>query len=144
MKRNYAFIQFETIEQATKAKDTTNGGKLDQSVLTVEYVANRRDRGGGGGRYHRGGGYRGGDRDRRYHHRDRFDDRDRYDDRRRHGGRGRDMDYRRGGGGRRGDSPPPYRRRDRSRSRSPPRRYRDRYVNLKSPYLMVGFHSYLL
>eukprot|EP00934_Nitzschia_sp_Nitz4_P002772 Nitzschia sp. Nitz4//scaffold250_size28497//8023//9538//NITZ4_008124-RA/size28497-augustus-gene-0.0-mRNA-1//1//CDS//3329544213//2762//frame0 len=75
MKRNYAFVQFRTIEQATKAKDATNGGKLDDSVLTVEYVARQRDggdrrprrddyrgggdrRGGGGGNYRRGGGDR--------------------------------------------------------------------------------------
>ena len=66
MKRNYAFVQFETIDQAIAAKDATNGGKLDQvgagvdfellsnsltfecrnpqlpqSELTVEYVARR-------------------------------------------------------------------------------------------------------
>jgi arginine/serine-rich splicing factor 4/5/6 len=121
MKRNYAFVQFRTIEEATRAKEVTNGGKLDQSVLTVEYVARRRDRDGGGGG--------GGDRRRR-------DDR-RRDDRRRSGGGGggppppRDRDY-----GRRDDryyddrrSPPReryYRGRSRSRSRSPPRHYRSR------------------
>ncbi|KAL7581471.1 hypothetical protein ACA910_022045 [Epithemia clementina (nom. ined.)] len=98
MKRNYAFIQFKTIDEATKAKETINGGKLDQSVLTVEYVARprmdelrgRRDgprMGGGGGiegRRRMGGG-RGGDR---------------YDDRRRSDGP--PPSYRGGGGG-----PPP-------------------------------------
>jgi len=43
MKKNYAFVQFATVDQAKRAKDATNGGKLDQSVITVEYVA-RRDR----------------------------------------------------------------------------------------------------
>lgn len=83
MKRNYAFVQFKTIEEATKAKETINGGKLDQSVLTVEYVARqrmdelrgRRDgRSGGGGADARrrppGGGRGGGDR---------YDDRRRLD-----------------------------------------------------------------
>lgn len=42
MKRNYAFVQFKTIDEATKAKEKINGGKLDQSVLTVEYVARPR------------------------------------------------------------------------------------------------------
>lgn len=62
MKRNYAFVQFSKLEDAIKAKDATNGGKLDQNVITVEYVANRkreenlrrddrrRDFGGRGGR----------------------------------------------------------------------------------------------
>lgn len=45
MKRNFAFVQFKNIAQATKAKEATNGGKLDQSVLTVEYVAQRHRRG---------------------------------------------------------------------------------------------------
>ena len=121
MKRNYAFVQFTNTEQAKAAKEATNGGKLDQSIITVEYVARRmgdkprgggRDRG-GRGRYddRRGGAYphdyrRGGS-----HHRD-----DRYDDRRRDD---RFYDDRRGGGYR-----DDYRRRDyddrrRSRSRSP-------------------------
>jgi len=110
MKRNYAFVQFKTIEEAIRAKDATNGGKLDQSEITVEFVARRRfdDRGGRGGRDEYrprggprrdeyrprgGGGYRG----------------DRYDD-----------DYRRGGY--RDDR----RRRSRSRSRSPGYRRRSR------------------
>jgi len=58
MKRNYAFVQFKSIEQATKAKEQVNGGKLDQSVLTVEYVA-QGDRSGSGGGFNRH------DRDRR-------------------------------------------------------------------------------
>jgi arginine/serine-rich splicing factor 4/5/6 len=71
MKRNYAFVQFRNIEEATRAKEVTNGGKLDQSVLTVEYVArqrrdgdrgpDRRGRDGDRGQ-DRGGGDRGGDR----------------------------------------------------------------------------------
>lgn len=36
MKRNYAFVQFTSIDDATKAKNATNGGKLDQNVITVE------------------------------------------------------------------------------------------------------------
>ena len=63
MKRNYAFVQYMTTEEAVKAKEATNGGKLDQSVITVEYVARRMGeggdrRGGGGGRdrARRGGG----------------------------------------------------------------------------------------
>ena len=77
IKRNYAFVQFKTIDEATKAKEMINGGKLDQSVLTVEYVARprmdepRRGRMGDGidGRRRMGGG-RGGDR---------YDDRRRFD-----------------------------------------------------------------
>lgn len=56
LKRNYAFVQYASIAEATRAKEATNGGKLDQSVLTVEYVARQRDnesshprRGGGSG-----------------------------------------------------------------------------------------------
>lgn len=41
MKRNYAFVQFANVEQAKAAKEATNGGKLDQSAITVEYVARR-------------------------------------------------------------------------------------------------------
>lgn len=83
MKRNYAFVQFTSIEDATKAKNATNGGKLDQNVITVEYVAQKRgnddrrrgdrDRRGGRGDYR---GRRGYDKDRDY-------DRD-YDRRRRY------------------------------------------------------------
>merc|ERR1740117_2803498 len=117
MKRNYAFVQFRTIDEATKAKDATNGGRLEQSVLTVEYVARQRpdDNGGrrGGSRYRddrRGGNrnrddrrdrgappdHRGGDRGDRGGDRDYHDGRgggDRYNDDR---GRGRD-DFRGGG-----------------------------------------------
>ena len=56
MKRNYAFVQFKTVEEAIRAKEATNGGKLDQSEITVEFVARRMgerrdDRRGGGRRY---------------------------------------------------------------------------------------------
>jgi RNA recognition motif-containing protein len=54
MKRNYAFVQFETVEQATAAKEATDGGKLDQSKITVEYVARKMDN------RPRGDSYRGG------------------------------------------------------------------------------------
>mmetsp|Transcript_14384 Transcript_14384/g.30546 ORF Transcript_14384/g.30546 Transcript_14384/m.30546 type:complete len:437 (+) Transcript_14384:228-1538(+) len=145
MKRNYAFVQFATIDEATQAKNSTNGGRLEQSVLTVEYVARQRNRnddgggrrgGGGGGRHRRddrGGGGRYRDdryRDERRGRRDDFRTGDRggggsadNDDR----GRGRDdfrggrdrSPYRGGSPGRGGD----YRRRSsRSRSRSPPPR----------------------
>mmetsp|Transcript_34524 Transcript_34524/g.39340 ORF Transcript_34524/g.39340 Transcript_34524/m.39340 type:complete len:360 (-) Transcript_34524:154-1233(-) len=134
MKRNYAFVQFRTIEQATQAKEEVNGGKLDQSVLTVEYVAQQRgegDRRGGG----RGGG---GDRD-RDRDRGRFNDRRRdrrHDDRRRSPPRGgdryddRDYDRRR--------SPPRYRRSSRSRSRSPPR-HRSRSPPRRDDHDRFGF-----
>merc|ERR1711966_115118 len=99
MKRNYAFVQFKTVDEAIRAKEATNGGKLDQGEITVEYVARRMgDRARDDG-YRRPpsrrddcrprGGYRG----------------DRYDD-----------DYRRGGY--RDDRR--RRSRSRSRSRSPP------------------------
>jgi arginine/serine-rich splicing factor 4/5/6 len=136
MKRNYAFVQFKNVDEATKAKEATNGGQLEQSVLTVEYVARQRNRnddsGGGGrrGRYNRrddrGGRYRDDRyRDDRRGRRDDFRGGDRgssmdYDDRGRRddfrGGRDRSP-YRGGSPGRGGD----YRRRSRSRSRSPPR-----------------------
>merc|ERR1712038_1238391 len=41
MKKNYAFVQYTTVEDATRAREATDGGKLDQSVITVEFVANR-------------------------------------------------------------------------------------------------------
>jgi len=132
MKRNYAFVQFKTVEESIRAKDATNGGKLDQSEITVEFVARRmgeaRQGGFSGGRgdgrrYRdddRGGGSRGGYRGGRDYDDRRRDDyrprgggyRDRYDDHR---------DDRRGGGG-------GYdrRRRSRSRSRSPGYRKRSR------------------
>mmetsp|Transcript_15817 Transcript_15817/g.19283 ORF Transcript_15817/g.19283 Transcript_15817/m.19283 type:complete len:176 (-) Transcript_15817:182-709(-) len=130
MKKNYAFVQFTKVEDATRAKDQTNGGRLDQSVITVEYVAQRHDkreyrdrRGGRGGRNSpaRGGRFRS-----RSPPRDRYDYRDRgYD--RRGGGRDRSPaprdrydDYRRGGGGRSRSRSPVYNR-YRSRSRSPGR-----------------------
>ncbi|KAL3810170.1 hypothetical protein ACHAXA_007057 [Cyclostephanos tholiformis] len=67
MKRNYAFVQFKSIEDAIRARDATNGGKLDQSEITVEFVARTNpppgDRGGnGGGRDDRRGGSGGGRR----------------------------------------------------------------------------------
>lgn len=111
MKRNYAFVQFQNIEHAIRARDEVNGGKLDQSVLTVEFVAQQRGegdrRGGGGGRDRRGGDRRRDNRDRLDDYRRRSPPRDRYHD---------DRDSRR-------RSPPPRYRggRSRSRSRSPPR-----------------------
>lgn len=104
MKRNYAFVQFSSVEESKRAKEATNGGKLDQSVITVEYVARKmgdrdhRDTGRRGDRDYDSGPRRephGGpprdsrgprrDNDRDYYRgRDRYDDyprgRDRYDD----------------------------------------------------------------
>ena len=122
MKRNYAFVQFRTIAQATKAKEATNGGKLDQSVLTVEYVARQRiyDSGRDSGRGSRdrdrgdrrgGGGYGGR--------------RDRYDDRR--GG----SSFGGGGGGSAGRGPPAYNDRGSSRGRGGDR-YDERYDGYRS------------
>jgi len=141
MKRNYAFVQFKTIDEATKAKDATNGGRLEQNVLTVEFVARERNRNssndGGGrrgrhnrrdndrGRYRddrhrddRRGGYRGGDRGGMDHRGSDRDHHDRYND-----DRGRRDDFRRDRSPYRGGSPGRggYRGRSRSRSRSPPR-----------------------
>lgn len=85
MKRNYAFVQFRNIDEATRAKDATHGGRLEQSVLTVEYVARQRNHNDDNG------GRRGGNR---------------YRDDRRDGSRYRDDRYRddrRGTGGSRGD-----------------------------------------
>lgn len=59
MKRNYAFVQFKSIDEAIRARDATNGGKLDQSEITVEFVARTAGLGGVGG--DRGGGGRGRD-----------------------------------------------------------------------------------
>lgn len=125
MKRNYAFVQFRNIDEATRAKDATNGGRLEQNVLTVEFVARERNRnndagrrggryrrddrdGGGGGGRNRddryrddrrgigGGGYRGGDRGGSMDYRgDRGGDRDNYDGR---GGGDRHNDDRGRGG----------------------------------------------
>ncbi|CAJ1957304.1 unnamed protein product [Cylindrotheca closterium] len=132
MKRNYAFVQFRSVDDATKAKETTDGGKLDQSVLTVEFVARRRQDDSGRRRRRdggpRGGDRRGGGRDYRGGPSDRYDrgygdryDRDRHDrgyggDRYDARGRGRDRSP---PGGYRGASPAGYARRSRSRSRSP-------------------------
>ena len=141
MKRNYAFVQFRTVEEASRAKDATNGGKLDQSEITVEFVARRmgesgRDRGRefslslclfcflSQGTSHltcipfvfisvmKGrDDYRGG----RGGYRG-----DRYDERRDRGGRRDEYRGGGGGGGYRGDRyDRDYRRRSRSRSRSP-------------------------
>ena len=128
MKRNYAFVQFRSVEEATRAKDEVNGGKLDQSVLTVEFVAQQRgnDRRGRRpyDRYERS-------YDRQYDRQ--YDRGDRSRDRRGPPGDFRRDRYDRYDDGRR-RSPPRYRR-SRSRSRSPPRhrsrspRGRDYYDN---------------
>lgn len=123
MKRNYAFVQFRTVEEATRAKETTNGGTVNQRVLTVEFVARRRRDGDGRRRRRDDRGPRGGDRRGNFRN-----DRDRYDDRGRRDDFRRGRDYRGSSpGGYRGGSPGGYGRRSRSRSRSPPsRRYDDR------------------
>jgi len=43
VKKNFAFIQYEAIADATKARDDMNGKQIDGHEITVEYVA--RDRG---------------------------------------------------------------------------------------------------
>lgn len=140
MKRNYAFVQFKTIDEAIRAKDATNGGKLDQSEITVEFVARRMGEGGGerrggGRRYEERGGYRAGGRGGRDEYRPRRDEYrprggggyrgDRYDDEyRRGGGGGYRDDRRRGGRSRSRSRSPGYRRRSRSRSPGYDREYR--------------------
>jgi len=123
MKKNYAFVQFTDVPSATRAKEATNQGKLDQSVLTVEYVApqdNRSDR----GRMDRG------DRDRDDRRRDdsftgrREPDRD--SPRGGVGGRGDGADSGRGGGGYRNSRDDEYRRRDDTRGRDRDDEYRRR------------------
>ena len=119
MKKNYAFVQFTDVASATRAKEATNQGKLDQSTITVEYTApeGRRDRERGGDR----------DRDRDDRRRDnnfsgrRGPDRDRGSPRGM-GGRGGDgVDS--GRGGYRGGREDEYRRRDDSNFRDRDRRY---------------------
>merc|ERR1711966_291975 len=74
MKRNYAFVQFKTVEEAIRAKESTNGGKLDQSEITVEYVARRMgDRARDDG-YRRPPSRRDDDRPRGGYRGDRYDD----------------------------------------------------------------------
>lgn len=79
IKRNYAFVQFSTVEEATEARIALNGKLVDDREITVEYVARdqNRDRSrsprrrsrspprryGGGGRGGRDS-YRGGRRER--------------------------------------------------------------------------------
>ena len=164
MKRNYAFVQFRTIDEATRALNATNGGKLDQNVLNVEYVARqrgdpdrrrRRDEPPPRGGDRRGprppdrmrgpprGGPSGGYGDR--HDRDRDRDRDRYYDEgppaRGGGGPPPRDDYRPRGGGRdrspgRAGSPMGYRPRDNYRAVSPAGGYgrRSRSRSRSPPY----------
>ena len=129
MKKNYAFVQFTKVEDATRAKDETNGGRLDQSVITVEFVAQRqdkrrdyrdrdsRDRGYGSRRSPPRNGRR------EYYRRDRSRSPPR-------GGGDRHDDYRRGGRDRSPARPDDYRRGGgRSRSRSPIYRYNNRSLS---------------
>jgi arginine/serine-rich splicing factor 4/5/6 len=39
IRRNYAFVQFDTVEEATEARLGLNGKTVDDRELTVEYVA---------------------------------------------------------------------------------------------------------
>mmetsp|Transcript_46637 Transcript_46637/g.141306 ORF Transcript_46637/g.141306 Transcript_46637/m.141306 type:complete len:384 (-) Transcript_46637:255-1406(-) len=155
MKRNYAFVQFTNIEDAKRAKEATNGGKLDQSVITVEFVARRmgdadrrRERGDRDRQRDRAPAYgRGSDNGRGYGRRDDYDDRrggnrgrdDRYDDYRgRDRSPGRDRWGYRGRGRSRSRSRSPGGYRHRSRSPSPSYRkhrddYRDRDGRGRSP-----------
>eukprot|EP00270_Netrium_digitus_P011094 TRINITY_DN3508_c0_g1_i2.p1 TRINITY_DN3508_c0_g1~~TRINITY_DN3508_c0_g1_i2.p1 ORF type:complete len:185 (+),score=6.64 TRINITY_DN3508_c0_g1_i2:157-711(+) len=59
IRKNFAFVQYETQEQATKALEATNGSQVDGRYITVEYAAREdSDANGGGyrdespGRYH--------------------------------------------------------------------------------------------
>jgi len=143
MKKNYAFVQFANVDQSKRAKDATNGGKLDQSVITVEYVA-RRDREDGANtrRDHRSRNNGSPDRHerrnrspnrfrddrsppRRGRSPDRFRDRDRYERRSRYGSpdNNRSSRYHRHSPSRRDTRSSPdrdsyHRRRNSSRSRS--------------------------
>ncbi len=138
VKKTFAFIEYENIEDAKEALTAMHGSQMDGRDITVEYVnkksSERRERRGGDRDRRRGGGGgsryddrdRGRDRDRRrspprgggrdYDRggRDRYDDRDRRDVRRddRRGG---------GGGGGRRDRSRSYERRDRRRTPPPPR-----------------------
>eukprot|EP00195_Chlamydomonas_chlamydogama_P007005 CAMPEP_0202893732 /NCGR_PEP_ID=MMETSP1392-20130828/3259_1 /ASSEMBLY_ACC=CAM_ASM_000868 /TAXON_ID=225041 /ORGANISM="Chlamydomonas chlamydogama, Strain SAG 11-48b" /LENGTH=275 /DNA_ID=CAMNT_0049578173 /DNA_START=93 /DNA_END=920 /DNA_ORIENTATION=- len=56
IKKNYAFVQFDSIDDAIKALEATNGRKLSGRTITVEYTQNEdpfaardKDRGGRGG-----------------------------------------------------------------------------------------------
>jgi len=126
MKRNYAFVQFSSTDQAMKAKEATDGGKLDEAIITVEYVARKIPRRDGPPRRDFGGrdDYRNGDYGGRDSYRSSRDG-DRGRDQR--GGRDRYGDYpgrsgSRGGYRSRSNSPGGMRGRGgRSRSRSPRR-----------------------
>lgn len=56
IKRNYAFIQYEHVEDAARALEETSGTRLDGRVLTVEFVARENNESWGGS--DRGGRYR--------------------------------------------------------------------------------------
>jgi len=150
--RGFAFVYFESVDDATEARDAMNGVELDRKKIRVDYSITKRahtptpgsyagrptsgrerergSRGGYGGGRGYGGGY--GDRERGYGGRGFGGDRG-YG-----GGRSRDDYYRRGspGGDRyrrrspspgahyRKRSPSPYRERPMKRSRSPD--YHDR------------------
>ncbi|KAL3699245.1 hypothetical protein R1sor_017267 [Riccia sorocarpa] len=115
IRKNFAFVQYETQEEATKALESTNMSKVMDRVITVEYAAREDgDPPTNGGRDSNGveGGHRRSASP---------------------GGRGRG---RSGGGGGRGS--PDYGRarspgHGRYRSRSPPRRYRSRSPDYR-PY----------
>jgi len=132
MRKNYAFVQFTDVADATKAKEATNGGKLDQSVITVEYVAQRERRDGGSRDSRR-------DREEKYERSRRGRDEGRYERSRRedeYSRRRLEEEYHRRREERyddyRGRGRSPHRdryddyRRARSRSRSPIYRYRSR------------------
>jgi RNA recognition motif-containing protein len=118
MRKNYAFIQFRTVEQAAKAKEGTDGGRLQQSIITVEFVVRQRVR---GARRDEGRGPPPASSS--LSSRASNNDRTRYDDR---GGGG----YERGGIGRGSSRPeyPPAAADDYRRRPSPPR-YNDDYMN---------------
>jgi len=116
MRKNFAFVQFKNIDDAKRAKDETDGGMLEQCMLSVEFSSNRNRGYSGGGR----------DRRRRSRSRSRGRYRSRYDRRSRSRSRGRYRSRSRSRGRYRSRSP--YRR-DRSRDRYDDRRRErhDRY-----------------
>ena len=113
IRRNFAFVEFETVDQATAALKAAHLARLGSRTISCEYVVRGGARGGGGGGGRDEWGGQAGD-DRRGGRDDDRSGRGRDDYR---GGRGRDDD--RGGRGRDDDRGGRYRRRSRTRSRSP-------------------------
>ena len=60
--KGYGYVQFASIEDATKAMETMSGASIEGRPIRLDYAGPRPDRNGGGGRG--GGRGRGGDRGR--------------------------------------------------------------------------------